>query len=77
MLTDFYGKVLIPPTTVEHERGPLNALVATLRAAMVQHQLRDITCAIERTGEYHKPLQRVLAHARFDYRIVHPFTSKQ
>ncbi len=33
MLCDFYGKVLIPPTTVEHNRPELDFALAQLQAA--------------------------------------------
>jgi transposase len=44
---------------------------------MLQHDLRDLVVAIERTGEYHQPIQRAFRQAHFDTRLVHPFTSKQ
>ena len=76
-LADFYGKVLLPPTSVEHEHGQLQNAVGSLRALIQQHGLRDVVVAIERTGEYHRPLQRAFRNADFETRIVHPFTSKQ
>ena len=33
--------------------------------------------AIERTGEYHRPVQRACKQAGFDTRLVHPLTTKQ
>ena len=33
LLADFYGRVLIPPTHVEHNRPALDAAVAQVRAA--------------------------------------------
>src|SRR5262249_10886518 len=76
-LADFYGRVLVPPTSVEHEKGPLQNAVASLRAVLGQHGLRDVVVAIERTGDYHRPIQRAFRDAGFETRIVHPFTSKQ
>lgn len=77
MLANFYGTVLLPPQTVEHTRGHLQAMLDHVRQAMAQHQLRDILVAIERTGEYHRPVQRACRQADFDTRLVHPLTSKQ
>ena len=77
MLADFYGKVLIPPTTIAHAKGELMAAVDRLRAASVEHALADVVVAIEQTGEYHRPVQRAFRHAGFDTRLVHPFSSKQ
>ena len=32
---------------------------------------------IERTGRYHRPIQRAFAKAGFEVRIIHPLTTKQ
>jgi transposase len=77
MLTDFYGNILITPTTVEHNRRGLDDFVARIRRAMTDHDLRDLIVAIERTGNYHRPLQRAATAAGLEARIVHPLTSKQ
>jgi transposase len=77
MLCDFYGKVLIPPTTVEHNRPELALALAQLQAARQEHDLRDLIVAIERTGRYHHVPQRLFASTGDDVRLVHPFTSKQ
>jgi transposase len=77
MLTDFYGHVLVPPTEVAHNRVELQAAVASVRAAMIQHDLRDAVVAIERTGRYHHPVKHAFANAALQTRIVHPFTTKQ
>src|SRR5437868_11580863 len=77
LLADFYGRVLIPPTTVAHNRPDLDAAVAQIRQAFATHQLRDGLVAIERTGRYHRLVQRTFAAAGFETRIVHPFVTKQ
>lgn len=77
MLTDFYGKVLVPPTVVEHNQVALDAMIAQVRAALAAHALRDVIVAIERTGRYHRVPQRAFAAANFETRIVHPFATKQ
>ena len=77
LLADFYGRVLIPPTTVAHNRPDLNAAVAQVRAAFAHQQLTDGLVAIERTGRYHRLVQRAFAAAGFETRIVHPFVTKQ
>src|SRR6266853_5296474 len=76
-LADFYGRILIPPTTVAHNRPDLDAAIAQVRAAFAEHQLRDGLVAIERTGRYHRVVQRTFAAAGFETRIVHPFVTKQ
>src|SRR5271166_4034398 len=63
LLADFYGRVLLPPTTVAHNRPDLDAAVAQVRAAFVAHQLADGLVAIERTGRYHRLVQRTFAAA--------------
>jgi transposase len=76
-LADFYGRVLLEPTTLTHSGGNLQAAIDRVRQAMRQHRLGDLVVAIERTGEYHRPVQRAFRDAGFDTRLVHPFTSKQ
>jgi transposase len=77
LLADFYGRVLIPPTWVAHNRPELEAAVAQIRQAFAHYQLRDGLVAIERTGRYHRIVQRTFAAAGFETRIVHPFVTKQ
>jgi transposase len=77
LLADFYGRILLPPTTVAHNRPDLDAAVAQIRHAFTEHQLRDGLIAIERTGRYHRLVQRTFAAAGFETRILHPFVTKQ
>src|ERR1700676_2217040 len=77
MLTDFYGKVLVPPTEVSHNRVELDHAVAQVRAAMTQHGILDGLVAVERTGRYHHPTKNVFAKAGFETRLVHPYATKQ
>src|SRR5580704_257980 len=77
MLSDFYGNVLVPPTTVEHNLGGCDAAVAALREAMKQRDILDLLVAVERTGRYHHPPARAFAAGGFEVRTVHPFTTKQ
>src|SRR5262249_46259053 len=76
MLADFYGRVLIPATVVEHNQPSLEKAIAELRAAMAVDDLRDLVVAIEQTGAYHRPVKRVYAAAGFDTRTVHPCVSR-
>jgi transposase len=76
MLADFYGRVLIPPTIVEHNRPSFDAAIACLRQAIRDHQLQDVLVAIERTGRYHHAPRRAFVAAGFETRIVHPFATK-
>jgi transposase len=77
MLADFYGRVLVPPTVVEHTRAGLQAMVRTIREALARAGIADLIVAIERTGRYHLPVQRACEAARHEARLVHPLTSKQ
>jgi transposase len=77
MLCDFYGNVLIEPTVVTHARGDFDAAIVQLRDALERHRIKDQVIVIERTGNYHLPVKRVLAAAGFETRIVHPFATKQ
>ena len=76
-LADFYGRVLIEPATLAHTSGDLQAAVEKVRQAAREHRLADLAVAIERTGEYHRPVQRAFRQAGFDTRLVHPLTTKQ
>src|SRR3954453_6928008 len=77
MLADFYGRVLIPPTVIEHNQAGLEAAVRLLHEALDRHGLKDHIVAVERTGRYHGPIQRAFARAGSEVRIVHPFATKQ
>lgn len=77
MLCDFYGKVLIPPAFVAHNRVELDAMTSRIRAALAQHALADVLVAVERTGHYHHAVKNACTAAGFDVRVVHPFTTKQ
>jgi transposase len=76
MLTDFYGRVLVPPTEVEHTQACFAAMIQTVRAALEQAAIRDQIVVIERTGRYHRLIQRAFANAGFEARIIHPLTTK-
>jgi transposase len=77
MLADFYGRILVEATGVEHTRQGFDAAVAGLRQAVATHEIHDLIAAIEQTGHYHRPLQRALVAAGVETRIVHPLTTKQ
>jgi transposase len=77
MLADFYGRVLIPPTVIEHNQAALGNAVRLLHETSDRHGLKDHIVAVERTGRYHGPIQRAFAKAGSEVRIVHPFATKQ
>ncbi|NLY03003.1 MAG: IS110 family transposase [Rhodopirellula sp.] len=75
MLCDFYGRVIIEPTPVEHSAGALKAMTQFAAEACKTEGLTDTIVAVEMTGIYHKPVYRAFRKAGFDTRIVHPFAS--
>jgi len=75
-LANFYGEVLIPPTTCPHTRGDFQAALDRIRAVVRERALADLIVAIEQTGTYHRPVQEACRHARFDTRLVHPYASQ-
>jgi transposase len=77
LFADFYGRVLIEPTTVEHHRSAFETAVTAVRAAMTRHHIQDVIVVVERTGRYHGPIQRAFRAAGFEVRIIHPYTTKQ
>ena len=76
MLSDFYGKLLVPPTKVEHARAQMQLAIVQFRDACKKHGIKDAIVAIEMTGTYHRPIQRAFRDAGCDTRLVHPFASK-
>lgn len=76
MLCDFYGRVLIPPTIVEHQRAALQLATVQLREACQRHGLADHIVAVEMTGTFHRPVQRAFRRAGSETRLIHPFASK-
>ena len=76
MLCDFYGKVIIEPTTVEHTAGALKVMTTLIAETMKTVGITDSIVAVEMTGVYHRPVQRAFRKAGFDTRTVHPFASK-
>jgi hypothetical protein len=77
MMADFLGQVLVPPTTVEHSAGRLNALVGRIRQVVQEADLQVVWVIVERTGQSHLPVQRAFAAAGFQTRILHTFATKQ
>ena len=77
MLCDFYGEVLIAPQKVQHTRCGFDLAIAQVREVLKKHRIRDQVIAIERTGDYHRPVKRAFDKAGFETRIVHPFATKQ
>ena len=77
LFADFYGRVLLEPTTVEHNRSGFDTALKSIRDAMARHHIKDVIVVVERTGRYHGPVQRAFRQAGFEVRIVHPYTTKQ
>lgn len=76
MLCNFYGKVLVDATSVDHNRGGLQAMMQQIKKAIQTEGLNDSIVAVEMTGIYHRPIYQAFRKAGFDTRIVHPFASK-
>ena len=70
MLADFYGKVLVPPTVVEHTRVKMEGMLQLVRQAVREHRLGDVLIAVERTGTYHTPIQRCFRRDLVDKRVA-------
>jgi transposase len=77
MLADFYGRVLLEPTLVEHDQPGFEAALQRVSDAVKQHGIKDLIAVIERTGRYHGPIQRAFTKAGIEVRILHPYTTKQ
>ena len=77
MLADFYGRVLLQPTTVEHDRPGFQAAINQVRDTQGRHNIKDMIVVVERTGRYHRPIQHAFAKAGFEVRVLHPYATKQ
>ena len=49
MLADFYGRILVPPTPVDHTRLGFQQAIAAVQQAVRTSDLRDLVIAIEQT----------------------------
>jgi transposase len=76
LLADFYGKVVVRPTHVAHNRVELDSMTNQIRQVCQEHDLRDVLVAIERTGRYHHVVRDACRRAQLETRIVHPFITK-
>jgi transposase len=76
-MADFLGHPLLTEATVEHTAGPLRAAVASVRHTMQKNDIQVAWVIVERTGQYHLPVQRAFAEAGFETRILHPCATKQ
>ena len=77
MVADFYGRVLMEPTVVEHDRIALETALQRIRDTLTQHGIKDQIAVIERTGRYHGPVQRAFVTGGIEVRMLHPYTTKQ
>jgi len=75
LFADFYGRVLIPPTDLEHRCDAFDEALARLRQVIAAQDIQDLVVAVELTGVYHRLVKRAFAAAGYDTRIVHPNVS--
>lgn len=75
LLCDYYGRVIVEPTTVEHNAGALTAMTQQVKIACAAEGIVDSIAAVEMTGVYHKPIVAAFQKAGIETRIVHPFAS--
>ena len=77
MMADYFGNVIIPPRTVEHQSGFFKMAFALVREAREKHGIQDLIVTVERTGNYFLIPKRAFAKAGFETRVIHPFATKQ
>jgi transposase len=77
MLADFYGRVFLQPTVVEHDQPGFEAALQQVRDAAKRHAIKDMIAIVERTGRYHRPIQIAFTKAGIEVRVLHPYTTKQ
>ena len=72
-----YGRILIPPTVVEHHQQGFDSMIAEIHSAIPSHGLEDVLVAIEPRASIISQLNACSHQTKFDTRIVHPLTTKQ
>jgi transposase len=77
MVVDFYGRILVEPTIVEHDRFGFGVAIKQICDAKKRHGIKEQIAIIERTGRYHGPIRRAILKAGIEVRILHPYTTKQ
>src|SRR5262249_55337644 len=75
VLADFCARPPLAPAVAAPARPDLAGARAQTRRVFEQAHLRDGLVAIERTGGYHRLVQRACAAAGFETRILHPFVT--
>jgi transposase len=77
MLADFYGRVLLQPTVVEHDQPSMEAALQLVHDTSKRHAIKDTIGVVERTGRYHRSIQVAFTNAGIEVRVLHPYTTKQ
>jgi transposase len=77
MVANFYGRVLIEPTLIDHDRSGFEKALKQVHDTLTRHEIKDQIAVVERTGRYHGPVQRTFVKAGIEVRILHPYTTKQ
>lgn len=75
LLCDYFGRVIIEPTSVEHNAGCLAAMTQQVKSECETEGIVDCIAAVEMPGIYHKPIVAAFQKAGIETRIVHPFAS--
>ena len=53
MVADYFGNVLIPAQTLEHQASFFQIAFALIREAQEKNKIKDLIASVERTGNYH------------------------
>ena len=77
MMADYFGNVLLEPSTLERQVPHFAIAVQKIPEAQREHGIVDLIVTVERTGNYHVAPQRAFSKAGFETRIIHPFATKQ
>ena len=56
MMADYFGNVLIPAQTLEHQAAFFKIAFSLIREAQETHNVKDLIVSIERTGNYSRPV---------------------
>jgi hypothetical protein len=72
---NFYGRILVEPSVVEHRHGDFQNAIKILKLAIQTYDIKDTIVCVEMTGTYHQVVMRAFRDAGFETRLVHPFAS--
>lgn len=76
-MIDFRDEVLITPQGLEHTRTGFDGCIRLIEEGIRSAELKRVIVAVERTGNYDRPVVNALCNAGFEVRRVDPVVSNK